>query len=203
MKNLLLLLLCITFIFSCEEKLNEGEYYETITIGDNYNTQRVKVIQIDTVYERSGDRYVGGWVNNYYFVGPYGEGTYITYEGEYGRKGTRNNHGYQGTGWVFNGNGDTTFKGEYKSTLRIRGRNGHGIETSVNRGSKYLWNQYVGEFKWDKKHGEGILTFSDGRVRDGLWEYGNFLGEETFDVELSKSKVVPESVQELCVLEIK
>ena len=163
----------------------------------------MKVIQIDTIYERSGDRYIGGWINNYYFVGPYGKGTYISYNG-WGNKGTKNNHGYQGIKWEFNKDGDTTFKGKHVSdpTKRIRGRNGHGIETSITRESK-KWNQYIGEFKWDKKHGKGVLTFSDGRVRDGLWEYGKFLGEETFDIELSKSKVVPQSVQKLCVLEVK
>jgi len=122
MKDILVVFTLILLIFSCEEKLKDGEYYETITIGDNYTTQRVKVIQIDTVFERSGDRYVGGWINNYYVVGP---------------------------------------------------------------------------------HGKGTWTCSKGRVKEGLWEYGDFLGEETFDIELSKSKVVPQSVQELCVLEIK
>ena len=33
--NGLLFLLCLIFIFSCKEKLKEGEYYETIIIGDN------------------------------------------------------------------------------------------------------------------------------------------------------------------------
>jgi hypothetical protein len=192
-----LFLLCITFIFSCEEELKDGEYYETITIGDNYTTQRVKVIQIDTVFERSGDRYVGGWVNNYYVVGPHGEGTWISRRGG-GRKGEFKSGRLDGKVRQFNSEGDTTFKGDYLKNIK----HGKGIKTNVSV-SRNSWQQYIGDFKFGKKHGKGTWTCSKRRVKEGLWEYGDFLGEETFDVELSKSKVVPQSVQELCVLEIK
>ena len=197
-----LFLLCITFSFSCEEKLKEGEYYDTITVKWHSGidkTVKVKVIQIDTVYERNGERYVGGWVDKYpYWVGPFGEGTRIYYRGT-GWKGYSDHHGWQGTVEMFNKKGDTTSKSEY-----VDGKaNGKGIQTRVIRGSRDYWDQYIGDFKFGKRHGQGTWTWSDGRVKDGLWEYGHFLGEETFDVELSKSKVVPESVQELCVLEIK
>ena len=203
MKKFLFLLVCISFIFSCEEKLKEGEYYDTITLkwhSEMDKTVKVKVTQIDTVYEENGRRYIGGWVDKYpYWVGPFGDGTTINYRGT-GYKGYSNNHSWQGTVMQFNKEGDTISKAEHVDGKK----NGKGIEIHVTRGSSYgdSWDQYIGDFKFGKKHGRGTWKSSKGRVRDGLWEYGHFLGEETFDVELSKSKVVPESVQELCVLEI-
>ena len=38
-------------------------------------------------------------------------------------------------------------------------------------------NKYVGEWKDGKKHGQGTYSFSDGRIEKGLWENDQYLGE--------------------------
>jgi len=35
----------------------------------------------------------------------------------------------------------------------------------------------VGEFKDDKQHGQGTLTYPDGDQDEGIWEEGEFLYE--------------------------
>jgi len=39
-------------------------------------------------------------------------------------------------------------------------------------------NKYVGEFKDGKFHGQGTLTYANGRALKGLWENDEFLGNE-------------------------
>ena len=33
-------------------------------------------------------------------------------------------------------------------------------------------DKYIGEWKNDLPHGEGIATYADGRVEEGVWEKG-------------------------------
>ena len=42
-------------------------------------------------------------------------------------------------------------------------------------------DRYVGEYKDDKRHGQGTYTYADGRVEEGLWEKGEFVSESTGD----------------------
>ena len=37
--------------------------------------------------------------------------------------------------------------------------------------------EYVGEFKNGKFNGQGILTYADGTVEDGLWKDDQFVGK--------------------------
>ena len=37
-------------------------------------------------------------------------------------------------------------------------------------------DRYVGEFRNQYFHGHGTMTYADGRVESGKWEYSNFLG---------------------------
>ena len=34
--------------------------------------------------------------------------------------------------------------------------------------------RYVGEFRNDKKHGQGNYTFANGRILEGIWKDGKF-----------------------------
>ena len=36
-------------------------------------------------------------------------------------------------------------------------------------------SKYVGAFKDNKRHGQGTLTYADGRIEEGIWEAGKFL----------------------------
>ena len=39
-------------------------------------------------------------------------------------------------------------------------------------------DEYVGEFETGMKSGQGTYTYADGKVEKGLWEFGEFIGEE-------------------------
>ena len=56
------------------------------------------------------------------------------------------------------------YVGEWKDA----NRHGQGTYTYASG------NKYVGEFKDDKKHGQGTHTFANGRVKEGIWEKGEF-----------------------------
>ena len=53
--------------------------------------------------------------------------------------------------------------------------------SNLNGEGTYTWangNKYVGEHKYDKKHGQGTMTYADGTIEKGLWENGKFIGKE-------------------------
>jgi hypothetical protein len=39
--------------------------------------------------------------------------------------------------------------------------------------------QYVGQFKYDTINGHGKMTYPDGRIEEGLWKDGKFMGAST------------------------
>ena len=47
--------------------------------------------------------------------------------------------------------------------------NGYGTATYANG------DKYVGEYKDDKRHGQGTFTFADGTVEKGIWENGELV----------------------------
>lgn len=50
---------------------------------------------------------------------------------------------------------------------------------------------YKGEWKKGIQHGKGVMTFPDGRIKDGYFENNNFKGTTytaSGEVELSKKK---------------
>ena len=49
-------------------------------------------------------------------------------------------------------------------------RHGKGVRSLFNG------DRYVGEFRNNKRHGHGTMTYADGRVESGKWENSNFLG---------------------------
>ena len=58
------------------------------------------------------------------------------------------------------------------ATMNI-GSNGRGKRT------KYIYSNgsvYVGELKDNKPNGHGIMTYSDGKKKMGIWEHGYFVG---------------------------
>jgi hypothetical protein len=54
------------------------------------------------------------------------------------------------------------------------------ISGDCNNGyGTYIWNngdKYIGYSMNNMCHGQGIATFVDGTVKDGLWENGVFIG---------------------------
>ena len=36
-------------------------------------------------------------------------------------------------------------------------------------------DKYVGEYRVDKKNGQGTFTFANGRIKEGIWKGGKFL----------------------------
>ncbi len=52
------------------------------------------------------------------------------------------------------------FEGMYAKDQKVK-----GVE-------RYLGYRYEGEFRNDRFHGQGVLTWPDGRVEKGLWENG-------------------------------
>ena len=61
-------------------------------------------------------------------------------------------------------------EGNYKDDKK----NGHGVYKFANAPNK--GDVYEGNFKDDERDGHGVHKFADGRVLDGQWKDGKFLG---------------------------
>ena len=48
---------------------------------------------------------------------------------------------------------------------------------------------YVGEWKDDKSHGQGIFTTTDGRILEGLFENGEYI-DSTYQSNLNPEDVI-------------
>ena len=59
-------------------------------------------------------------------------------------------------------------------------------------------DKYVGEFKDDKRHGQGTYTFADGRVKEGIWEYGKYLYAKKPSPTVTAKKSPLEKAKEQC-----
>ena len=163
MKKLLLILLCVPLLYSCVE--NEQKKTDERNLSN----------EITTEMRNDGYTGKGTWIsaNGAKYVGEYkdgkchGQGTYTfangdKYIGEW-KDGIRNG---QGTfTWQ---NPWEQYVGEFKDNKK----DGQGTYTYTNGES------YVGEWKNGNKHGQGTSTNNDGTVYKGLWEYGEFIGEE-------------------------
>ncbi len=198
MKKILLILFSFSLVFSCVEKETETESNEQ----DNKKTiQTPKVI--DTIYSDSsqyigewkdgkrngqgtyidtnGNKYVGEWQNGQ----PNGKGTYTWEEGQYeGDKyeGEWQNGLHHGQGTYTWGSG--TNKGDvYVGTFINNKKTGFGTCNYANG------NIYVGEWKDGNSHGEGTFTTTDGKVREGLFENGEYI-QEVLDSNLNLEDVI-------------
>ena len=52
--------------------------------------------------------------------------------------------------------------------------------------------KYVGEYKDDKKHGQGTFTFADGRIIEGQWRNDKYVGKKEYEDEVLKLEEVEE-----------
>jgi S1-C subfamily serine protease len=123
-----------------------------------------------------GDRYIGEFRNGR----RHGQGTLTSttgnkYVGEF-RKGKFSS----GHATLTNTNG-YKYVGKYKDG-RAHGR---GAETTVSG------DRYVGEFMDGRWHGQGILTSSDGQVKEGVWEYNYFQFSRTPTPKIQARKSPP------------
>jgi hypothetical protein len=132
---------------------------------------------------KNGDKYEGEWVNGYM----HGYGIYRFKNGDKydGELVTGNFHG-KGTFTYSDGD---EYIGEYLNgkkhgngifTLSGNKLIGEFIDDRLKKGTYIDKNgdKYVGELLSGKPHGYGIFTFSDGRINKGIFENGNYLGEE-------------------------
>ena len=65
--------------------------------------------------------------------------------------------------------------GEYKYEGEWKDNKKHGQGTIISSDG----GKYEGEWKDNKKHGKGILTFADGSKHEGEWDLGNKSGQGT------------------------
>ena len=77
----------------------------------------------------------------------------------------------------------STYIGDFQNN-KIHGK---GIYTWVNP-----FEQYVGEWKYGKKHGQGTSTWADGEKYLGVWKDNNFHGQGTYTWKKSGNKYVGE-----------
>ena len=83
----------------------------------------------------------------------------------------------------FDGKGTSICRSKWKYVGEYRNgeRNGKGTLTvfTIKDGTLQDGRQYVGDFKDGKKDGRGKMTYPDGKVEDGLWADGKFMGAST------------------------
>ena len=58
--------------------------------------------------------------------------------------------------------------------------------------------KYVGEWKNGEKHGQGIFTFVDGRIEEGMWKNNNFLYAKKLSPTITDKKSPLEKAKEQC-----
>jgi hypothetical protein len=63
---------------------------------------------------------------------------------------------------------------EYVGEFKDDKRNGQGTYT-FDPNSQWAGDKYVGEWKDDNRHGQGTYTYADGRIYEGVWENDKFL----------------------------
>jgi hypothetical protein len=55
-------------------------------------------------------------------------------------------------------------------------------------------DKYVGEFRANKRNGQGTLTYADGRTNEGIWNGGVYLGtEEAVEAKRRRQKAQAEA----------
>jgi len=59
-------------------------------------------------------------------------------------------------------------------------------------------SKYVGEWKNGEKHGQGIFTFVDGRIEEGMWKNNNFLYAKKLSPTITDKKSPLEKAKEQC-----
>jgi hypothetical protein len=59
-------------------------------------------------------------------------------------------------------------------------------------------SKYVGEWKNGEKHGQGIFTFVDGRIEEGMWKNNNFLYAKKLSPTITDKKSPLEKAKKQC-----
>ena len=85
----------------------------------------------------------------------------------------------------------TIFGSKYVGEWKDGKRHGQGTLYYL-ADNQFKGDIYVGEFKDGKWHGQGTYTFADGRVKEGIWEYGKFkYAKKTSPVVIAKKTPKP------------
>ena len=157
MKKLIMLsILCALTLSTYSQNIfNKKLKQEGCISGDCENGYGKYITDSDIIYK-------GEWRNG----DCHGLGTMTFPDGEkyVGEFKDDKRHG-QGTYTYASGN---EYVGEWKDDMR----HGQGTYTYANG------DKYVGEHKDDKRHGQGTYTMADVTVYKGLFENGEFIGEE-------------------------
>jgi len=73
---------------------------------------------------------------------------------------------------------------KYVGEWRDDKQHGQGIETSADG------DNYIGEFKDGKRHGQGTFTFADGEKYVGEFKDGNYHGQGTYTLPTGTNTLV-------------
>ena len=73
---------------------------------------------------------------------------------------------------------------EYVGEWKDNKQHGQGIETSADG------DNYIGEFKDGKRHGQGTFTFADGEKYVGEFKDGNYHGQGTYTLPTGTNTLV-------------
>jgi hypothetical protein len=135
----------------------------------------------ETINYENGDKYIG---DTQYFNGKklrHGKGEYIF--ADKSNQGHNSSSRYVGE-WergFYHGKGMLTTSSNYYGMFRITRRyigefeygekEGEGKEVTTDVHSQ---KEYIGNWSGGAMHGQGKLTYSDGRVFEGLWDYHEF-----------------------------
>ncbi len=115
--------------------------------------------------------YVGEWKENVY----HGQGTFTRFEIRSQPFSIYNKSSVCfSEEWKYariNGHGTC----KYKKMMPRAGFSDYFINTY---GVQKVVDMYVGEYKDDKRHGQGTYTFADGTVEKGIWENDEFIGQQ-------------------------
>ncbi len=130
--------------------------------------------------------YLNGWATYYYLANNKNKGD--KYVGEYRNS---NIHG-QGTYYYLANN---EHKGDiYSGEFRDGKKNGHGTYYYLANNA-YKGDLYIGEWKDDKINGLGILTKSNGKRLEGIFENYNFIREAKVNLPNQNNNVATNTVR--------
>lgn len=113
-------------------------------------------------FTKAGRKFIGEWQEGK----KHGQGTYTYANGDkYVGEWIKNKYGEKGT-YIY-ANGDK-YVGDWKKVKyhvpdNQHERSGMGIYIYANG------DKYVGEWQDGKRHGNGIFTYSDGKIEKGIW----------------------------------
>jgi hypothetical protein len=167
-----------------------GQGIVTFSDGDKYEGEwkNNKKHGQGTYTFADGEKYVGEYKNGKY----HGKGTY-TYANGFKEVGEYKNGKLNGHAIKYNADGIVYQEGIFKNDEFLYTQKRNATKSPLpacptsgyfhNCYGSYTWDdgsQYVGEYKNDKRHGQGTLTWIDGNKYEGEWQNDKRHGQGTY-----------------------